>query len=42
MVSFEKAFNLYAFVVEVHSSKLSNTSYFTTLLKLHGDSLKVL
>ena len=43
MVSFEKAFNLYAFVVDVHSSKLIiNISYFTTLFKLHGDSLVVL
>ena len=41
LVSFEKAFNLYAFVVDVHSNKLLNISYFTTLLDLHGDSLSI-
>ena len=33
MVSFEKAFNLYAFVDDVHSNKLINISYFTKLFK---------
>ena len=42
IVSFEKAFNLYAFVVDVHSNKLINISYFTILFNLHGDSLIVL
>ena len=42
MVSFEKAFDLFDFVVEFHNSKLINISYFTTLFNLHGDSLIVL
>ena len=43
MASYEKAFNLHAFVVDVHSIKLLiNISYFTTMFKLHCDSLIVL
>ena len=41
MVSFEKAFNLYAFVVDVHSNKLININYLTTLFELHGESLSI-